>query len=148
SLLRIQPVADLDHQYVVRAEVDEAAGVAAEVEAADAARGIGAEGLELLVAALLPDEEEGGAGAVLPAQHRVAAQRVDVEVAVLHAEGGRGAGSVGVDGVSPLGVAGAGTGVDAEAVELEGAGRAELHQRAVVAAGEEGLGEELEAERR
>src|SRR5215217_7273788 len=60
-----EPVAHLHHEDVLRALAEDAGGVAREVEVAE----------ELLAAALLlPHQEERGARAVLPAQHRVAAQ--------------------------------------------------------------------------
>src|SRR5687767_7636777 len=68
------PVADLHQEDIVRLQLDQAREGATELELPD----------RLLVRpALGPHQVGGGARPVLPAQHRVAAQRLQVEVGVL-----------------------------------------------------------------
>src|SRR5215213_6981573 len=71
--LRVEPVARLDEEDVVRVQLYQVARVAAELEARGAVEG--------LVAPLRPDEEDRGAGAVLPPHHRVRAELLEVEAA-------------------------------------------------------------------
>src|SRR5690606_22315879 len=70
-LLQAEPVACLDQERVVRPRPEQVAVVAPEVERS---------GVAEVLAALLPDEEEHRARAVLPAQHGVGPELLEVEV--------------------------------------------------------------------
>src|SRR3954454_3977052 len=70
--LRVDPVVHLDQEHVVGLRPEERRPVAAEAEVADAVREV--------LAHLAPGQEERRALPPLPTQHRVPAQRAQVEV--------------------------------------------------------------------
>src|SRR5215510_1359182 len=69
----IEPVAQFDEKHVARRRGEDAAEVATEVEPSL---------IDGVLAPLLPDDEEGGAWLVLPAQHVGRPERTEVEVGI------------------------------------------------------------------
>src|SRR6267143_3663035 len=114
-----EPVGSLDRDDVLRTAFEQRPEVAGEIEIAERV---------LLAPALLPDEEDRGAGPVLPTEHGVAQERAEVEVRVADGEPGRRPRAVRVDLVYSRGVALDGSGVPAVHAEVVFPGRRELFQ--------------------